>query len=67
MLFKLNLCQPCAAKLRAILARSGEAAMAKAIGETLCRDCRAKLPGHEPGRKLTVTLKKDLLKPIGHG
>ena len=35
------LCLPCAAKLRAIKETRGEQAMVKAMGRTLCEDCRA--------------------------
>lgn len=41
---KVPLCSECARKLRAILARDGEAAMARAIAGVLCETCRARVP-----------------------
>jgi len=62
--FKLSLCHPCAAKLRAILEERGEDAMAKAIGSTLCRSCLQRVPGFRPGDRLTVQPKRNA-KPAG--
>ena len=66
MLFKLNLCQQCAAKLRTILQVRGEDAMAAAVGDVLCDDCYAKVPGYARGLRLTVRLKKTPPIPEGH-
>lgn len=54
---KVNLCQECAGKLREILARDGEAAMARAIGTVLCAQCKERVPGHVPGMPLKTGLK----------
>jgi hypothetical protein len=47
--FKLMLCQPCAAKLRAILAAEGEETMARKVPKVLCRQCTARLPESQRG------------------
>jgi hypothetical protein len=58
MLMKLNLCQQCAAKLRAVRDRDGEEAMARAIGEVLCQECRRQIPA-PPGARIVTLSKKE--------
>lgn len=65
MMIKVDICKPCAAKLKAILEERGEAAMAESLGETLCLSCLSKVPGYQPGLRLATRLKQGPLKPIG--
>ena len=67
MLFKLDLCHDCAAKLRTILTSKGEIAMAESLGEVLCGGCLAKVPGYEPGRTLVAKMKRTPPAPAGEG
>lgn len=67
MLFKLNICQACAAKLRGILRERGEDAMAEAIGETLCQSCLRRVPGYGAGQRLVTQRKRTAPKPEGVG
>lgn len=55
--FRLDVCEACAAKLRAVLAAQGEKAMARAIAGVLCPACLSKIPGYQPGQWLVSTFK----------
>lgn len=58
MPFRVDLCEGCAGKLRAILAKEGEKNMARAIGRVLCTGCRSRIPGYRPGQRLVSRLKE---------
>jgi hypothetical protein len=67
MLFKLDLCNDCAAKLETILRSRGEDAMAESLGDVLCEGCLARVPGYEPDRKLVGKMKRTPPAPAGEG
>lgn len=61
MLVKVDLCQKCATKLRALRDEKGEEAMARELGAILeacpvC--CEQVLPYQPPGTRLVTQLKK---------
>jgi hypothetical protein len=55
MQLRVSLCQSCAGKLRQVLQARGAHAMAEAMAEILCKECRARVP-HPPERKLRFEL-----------
>ncbi len=58
MQVRVNICLDCRDKLRAVLERKDERAMAKAMGDILCSSCKSKIPGYDPRTRLVIKLKE---------